>query len=214
MKISKILQISLSAILFVCLFVAAVEAKYCQSCGTYNSDLNTRCIKCGQQFPDDSSKKMKVGVFFLSYMHPGDKARFTIFNKSKVTPFYVWNPKGRYEIGETLLPTWSDVEFISIPVKEPPTGEQITEYSNKYSLDRSIVIQYSSKQKDRVPIFSSQTLLVNLDLSVYTSDGKATPAQRRYEASMKGWPTVGILYVTEITNSLWGQMVSELRGLL
>ncbi len=192
---------------------SAAFAKFCPSCGTYNSDINPACIKCSKEFSQSEVEKKKIGIIFFSSMYPADKAKFTVYYKSSVTPFFVWNPKGRYEIGETRLPVDADLEFLSIKADDMPTEKDVVELSEKYGLEKLLVVFYHSQRIERLPIISSQFHNVYLDVFVYDSKG-AELRRKTYCDELKGWPNPGIPYVADVANSLWEQMTRDMRLIL
>ncbi len=199
---------------FVSLMSDSVLAKYCPQCGVYNADSNVYCVKCGTEFKNTNAHKIRVGIIFISSVHPGDSAKFTIYYKGSVTPFFVWNPKGKYEIGETRLPILEDMIFVSMRETEIPNLESIPELAKKYKVDKIMVMNYNSKKTERVPLFSSQSYDVYFDITTYDASHDSVLQEKRYEGSLKSWPNVTVVQVRDVCNNLWEQMVPNIRILL
>ena len=198
---------------YILLLNGTAFAKYCSQCGVYNTDSNVYCIKCGTEFKHTGENKVRTGIILLSSLYPGDSAKFTIYYKNSITPFYVLNQKGKYEIGETRIPSLADIDFISIREDEVPSAEKIQELSKTHKLEKIMVFNYNSKKIERVPIFSSQSYVVYFDVTSYNSDGTILQ-EKRYETSLKSWPNVTVTQIREATNSLWEQMVPNIHILL
>lgn len=188
-------------------------AKYCPQCGVYNTDSNLYCVKCGTEFKNTGESKVRTGIILLSSLHPGEAAKFTVYYKNSITPFYVLNPKGKYEIGETRLPALADIDFISVRENEVPSEAKIKELLDTHKLEKLMVLNYNSKKIERVPIFSSQSYIVYFDVTSYGADGTILQ-EKRYETSLKSWPNINVTQVREATNSLWEQMIPNIHILL
>lgn len=213
-KLMSVLFMTGICAVMVMMLSAQAWAKYCTQCGAYNTDSNAYCIKCGFDFKTVQTKKMRVGVFFTSSVYPEDRAKFTIYYKGTITPFFVWNSKGESEIGETHLPILEDIEFVAIREKETPTSDTVQKIGKKYKVDKILFMDFNAKRTGRVPIFSSQTYEVHFDLKAYDVKTKEMLNEKRYSDSMKSWPDITTNQMKELCNSLWSQMIPNIHILL
>jgi len=176
-------------------------------------DSNAYCVKCGTGFKFDEEDKLNVGIILLSSLSPGDSAKFTIYYKSSITPFYVFNPKGKYEIGETRLPSLNDISFVSIRETEIPSADKLKDLFEQYKVEKIIVLNYNAKKTERVPVFSSQSYNIFLDVTSYDKDCSVLQ-EKRYETQLKSWPDITVSKTGEACNVLWEQMVPNIHILL
>jgi hypothetical protein len=191
------------------------EAKYCPQCGTYNTDSNAFCTKCGADLRGKSfGTKPKVGVLFVANVYPYQDARFTIYHKGNVTPFMVWNSEGKYEIGEVTLPMLSDIDFLPILEREVPSPTSVPYISKRYSIDKLMVINLNARKVDRVPLFSSQRYDLNMDVTTYNCPNGDIIQEKRYKDTLNGYPDITANQVKTTCNGVWQQFVPNVYSLL
>ncbi len=201
-----------SVVFFACVVTSAL-AKYCPQCGKYNQDANKFCQDCGFNF-SKQVKKMKVGVLLVSSVHPGVNGKFTIYHKSDLTPFYVWNKDGNNEIGEVRLPVLEDISFVAMNERYPPSLSDIKALGKKYDIDKLMVFNYNAKETERMPIFSSQSYDIFLDVTTYDALKGSVLQEKRYKESLKSWPDITVTQVKNACAKLWNEMIPNIRILL
>jgi hypothetical protein len=221
-KLEKLVRLSLIMLLllgmtgmFVLSSVSTAEAKYCPQCGTYNTDSNAFCTKCGADLKGKSfGNKPRVGVLFVANVYPYQDARFTIYHKGNVTPFLVWNSEGKYEIGEVTLPILNDIDFIPVLEHEIPSPTSVPYLSKRYNIEKLMVINMNARKVERVPLFSSQRYDLYMDITAYTCPSGEIIQEKRYKDTLNGYPDITANQVKTTCNGVWQQFVPNIYSLL
>ena len=152
-----------------------------------------------------SYAKERVGIYFDSSVYPGEDGKYTVFANNSLIPFLKIHSGGSRDMGQYTISGINNVQFIPVVENHFPTQDDLKFWAHKFGFTKIIVLNLHGTDTERVPVLSSQSYSVNLDIVSYNCSTGNIIYQNSYSGNVNSYPSWDANQIAEVCQNLFKQ---------